>query len=429
MVNINTPTLGESKVEFTVGFGGVDENNIREITIREITLGESLLTPGLQTSILVDSFLHASPDGNGVVGPPKNFDDFKNKIMDIRIERKILEDFGMDSILDVSQRIYRIDKRDQRPDSSGAKSLNNNNEQFRIHACDDSLLNDARSLVSQSWKCTAPSTIVSQILQGCAGVQSLDVESCTPMRDYIAENIHPFQVVTQQANAALANGNDPSFVHYMTYQNLGTHHFRSIYSLTKEAPAINEPFVFSETGSAAGYGNPLSIMTYNFPCDFDLLSDILNGIDVDGSFISSMVSSNPMAGTHSLFGNQAAGCGIGGGNMNLGKSNFNTEQDQDQCASEIEKYLLKRQARMSLLEQDKIALSLTVPWNPMLHAGKMIDVEFPRKGVEGSAGREDKLLYGSGRYLIVNLKHSLKSGGFSTTTMECVAQTAGQGIV
>lgn len=419
MVNINTPTAGESKVDITVGFNGVDEQNTREIAVREITLGESLLTPGLQTSILVNSFLHASPDSKGEVGPPKNYDDFKNKIMDIRIERELLKDFGMQSVMEVSQRIYRLDDR---------KSLNNSTEQFRVHACDDSLLNDARSLVSQSWKCTAPSDIVTQVLQACAGVQSLDVESCTPMRDYVAENIHPFQVVTQQANAALANGNDPSFVHYMTYDNFGTHHFRSVYALTKESPPINKPFVFSETGAASGYGNPYSILTYNFPCDFDLLSDILNGIDTDGSFISSMVSSNPMAGTHSLFGNQAAMCGLGGGNMNLGKSNYNTEQDQDQCASEIEKYLLKRQARMSLLEQDKIALSLTIPWNPTLHAGKMIDVEFQRKGVEGGSGA-DKLLYGSGRYLIVNMTHTIKNGGFSTTTMECVAQTAGQGIV
>lgn len=428
MVNVNTPTAGEAKVNITVGFDGVDEQNSREVSVREVTLGESLLTPGLQTSVLLNSFLHASPDSAGEVGPPKNFDDFKNKIMDIRIERELLKDFGMQSILDVSQRIYRLSDRGGGKDENGKTVLNNSNEQFRVHACDDSLLNDARSLVSQSWKCTAPSDIVSQVLQGCAGVRNLDVEPCTPVRDYIAENIHPFQVVTQQANAALANGNDPSFVHYMTYENGSTHHFRSIYSLTKEDPPIEKPFVFTETGSAAGYGNPYSILIYNFPCDFDLLSDILNGIDVDGSFISSMIGSNPMAGTHSLFGNQASMCGLGGGNMNLGKSNYNTEQDQDQCASEIEKYLLKRQARMSLLEQDKIALSLTVPWNPMLHAGKMIDVEFPRKGVESGSGA-DRLLYGSGRYLIVNLTHTIKSGGFSTTAMECVAQTAGQGIV
>jgi len=420
MVNVNLPPIEESKVDFTVAFSGVDEQNTREITIREITLGESLLTPGLQTSVLVNSFLHASPDGEGKTGPPKNYDDFKNKKMEIRIERKLLEYFNMETTLDVSQRIYRVSDR---------KLLNNSNEQFRIHACDDSLLNDARSLVSKPWNCTSPSSIVTEVLRGCAGVRNLDVEPSTPMRDYIAENIHPFQVVAQQANAALAAGNDPSFVHYMTYKDFGTHHFRSIYSLTKEAPPIDKPFVFAETGAASGYGNPYGIMIYSFPCDFDLLSDILNGIDVDGKFISSGIFGNLLAGFFGLMGNQAAGCGLGGGNMNIAKTNFNTEKAQDQCPSEIEKYLLKRQARMSLLEQDKIALTLTVPWNPMLHAGKMIDVELPRKGVEGSAGNEDKLLYGSGRYLIVNLTHSIKNGGFSTTTMECVAQTAGQGIV
>jgi hypothetical protein len=93
----------------------------------------------------------------------------------------------------------------------------------------------------------------------------------------------------------------------------------------------------------------------------------------------------------------------------------------------VEKYLLKRQARMNLLEQDKIALKVTVPWNPELNVGKMIDVLFPRK--TGKAGTSNDVLYGTGRYLIVNLVHTIKSGGFSTTTMECVAQTAGQGVV
>jgi len=64
MVDVTLPPIEESKVDFTVAFNGVDEQNTREIVIREITLGESLLTPGLQTSVLVNSFLHASPDEN-----------------------------------------------------------------------------------------------------------------------------------------------------------------------------------------------------------------------------------------------------------------------------------------------------------------------------------------------------------------------------
>ena len=421
MVNVNVPTIDDASVKFKVGFSDVREENLREISIREITLGESLLTPGLQTSVLVDSFLHASPSPGEPpeIGPPKNFYDFKNKTMELFIERPLLKDFDMETSLRVSQRIYRLDSR---------KLLNNNNEQFRVYACDDTLLNDARSLVSKSWKCTPPSSIVSEVLQSCVGARSIDVETCTPVRDYIAENIHPFQVITQQANAALAGGNDPSFVHYMTYENFGTHKFRSVYSLTRENPVFDREFLFSETGVASGYNNPYSILNYSFPCDFDFLSDILNGVDVDGSNINSVITTNMVASTSSLHGNQAMGCGMGGGVMNIAKTNFNTEAAQDQCPSDIEKYLLKRQARMALLEQDKIALKVTVPWNPQLNVGKMIKVQFKRKGVQ-SEDPAMATLYGSGTYLIVNLIHTIKNGGFSTTTMECVAQTAGQGIV
>jgi len=407
MADPTVPNMGEIKTLIKVEFDGVDDKNVEEITVRELIMSESLLTPGLQTSVLVDSFLHSENT--------KNYDDYKEKTMNIYVERPILEEYGMQSTMEVSQRIYRLDSR---------KLINNNNEQFRVHACDDSLLNDARSLVSKSWKCTSPSTIVREILQSCVGVSRLDVEQSTPMRDYIAENIHPFQVITQQANAALANGNDPSFVHYMTYENLGTHKFRSIYSLSKQEAINPKPFIYSETGITSGYANPLSILTYSFPCDFDLLSDILNGVDTNGQSINSLIALNPLAGTFSLFGNQAMGCGMGGGIANISKTNQSTEQAQDMCKMEVEKYLLKRQARMSLLEQDKIALRLTIPWNPMMNVGKIINIELVKKGTQSR-----ELLYGSGKYLIVNLVHNVKNGGYSTTTMECVAQTAGQGIV
>ena len=419
MVNVNVPTIEQYEVIFIVRIDGVKIENTRDITVREITLAESLLTPGLQTSVLVDSFLHVSSDDNGNPLPPKNFDDYKNKIITIGVERPLLEYFGMQSNLLVEQRVYRLDKREL---------LNNNNERFRIHACDDTLLNDARSLVSKSWKCTSPSDIVSEVLQSCAGAKRVEVETSGPNRDYIAENIHPFQVITHQANAALASGDDPSFVHYMTYEDLGTHKFRSISSLSKQNPVYDRPFQFSETGTASGYGNPYSIMQYSFPCDFDLLSDVLNGIDTDGKFINSLITVNLISGTNSLLGNQTMGCGIGGGVGKIAVTNYGTEQAQDQCRFDVEKYLLKRQARMSLLEQDKIALKLTVPWNPGLNAGKLIKIDLYRKGTGTSDGEISKL-YGTGTYLIVNLVHTIKRGGLSTTTMECVAQTAGQGEV
>lgn len=415
--NSNLPPQFEIRTFLNVEFLGVEPDNVMDVTVREAILSESLLTPGLQTSVLLDSHLHISAMGNNQAAKTKNFDDFKQKIMRLKITRPVLQKYGMQDVLDVEQRIYRLDSR---------RLVNNNNEQFRIHACDDSLLNDARSLVSKSWKCTSPTQVVEDVLRACAGVTRLETEGSGPPRDYIAENIHPFQVVTQQANAALSNnGNDPSFVHYMTYENYGTHHFKSIYGLTKPDPINkNKPFIFVETGINSGYGYPYSILNYSFPCDFDLLSDLLNGVNPDGSLNTSLSSTNALASTSSLFGDQALGCGIGAGVYNVTRTNFATEQAQDQCRFDVEKYLLRRQARMSLLEQDKIALRLTVPWNPMLNAGKMIEVMFPKKG-----HNRPEYLYGSGNYLIVNLTHNIKNGGFSTTTMECVAQTAGQGIV
>jgi hypothetical protein len=54
--------------------------------------------------------------------------------------------------------------------------------------------------------------VVSDVLVNCAGAINPDIEPSLPARDYIAENIHPFQVVNQQAEVALAGGNDPSFL-------------------------------------------------------------------------------------------------------------------------------------------------------------------------------------------------------------------------
>jgi hypothetical protein len=416
--NTNIPTESDIRTFLEVEFVGIQPDNAVDVSIKEAILSESLLTPGLQTSVVIDSHLHMSMLDSKQVARTKNFDDYKEKVMNLKITRPLLKDYyGMQSELNVSQRIYRLDQR---------RLLNNNNETFRVHACDDSLLNDARSLVSKSWKCTTPTQIVEDVLRACAGVTRLETESSGPTRDYIAENIHPFQVVTQQANAALAaNGNDPSFVHYMTYENFGTHHFKSIYELAR-LPVINpqKPFIFVETGINSGYGYPFSILNYSFPCDFDLLSDLLNGVNPDGSLNTSLSVTNPLASTSSLFGDQSLGCGIGAGVYNVTKTNFSTEQAQDQCKFEVEKYLLRRQARMALLEQDKIALKITVPWNPMLNVGKMIDVRFAKKGT-----KTPEYLYGSGNYLIVNLVHTVKNGGYSTTTMECVAESVSRGIV
>lgn len=384
-------------------FTNTPSDLLTDFTVREILLGESLLTPGLQTSITAHSYIHSVPN--------KNFDVLKKSNAVISLERKILSKYGFPSTMDINQKVYRLDNR---------RLINNNTEELTIRCCDPSMLEDAKMLVSRSWKCTSPSSIVSYVLRSCANVRRLEVQSSGPARDYIAENIHPFQVVNQQANYAL-DGDDPSFLHYMTYENGGTHHFKSLKYLTKQKPVAT--FTYNDTGSA--YPLPNSIMTYSFPCDFDLLSDVLNGIDENGKEISSVTLFNPHSKTFSLFGDQTSGCGIGAGVIKAAITNQNSYKQQDSCPDYAKVYLLKRQARMELLEQNKIALKLTVPFNPKLHAGKVIRVNLYNKEEKGKGVQA----YGTGDYLILHMFHHIVEGGFSVTSMSCVSTTVGKGIV
>lgn len=382
---------------------GADMPEMRQLTVKEIVLGESLLTPGLQTTVTLQSAIYV-PGG-------KNFDKFKNKAVSFTLSR---EGGGT---LAVNQQVYRLDNRDFQPVNVGQT------EEFSIHACDQSQIEDAKKLVSKSWSCERPSAVVDYILGNCVGAKNKDVESADPARDYIAENIHPFQVIGQQCNVALADGSDPSFVHYMTYENGGTHHFRSLKQLTEQPPIAT--FEHSETGknNPGSYANPNAVIAFTFPCDFDYLSDLLNGLDENGKDQNTLAIFNPVTKSMSQLGNQGSGAcaGMGGFNFKQSVSNQQTSKEQQACNLDVEHHLLKRQARMALLERDKIALRLTVPWRADMHAGKVIELIWTNK--------YGGTVYGTGTYLISSISHAIRLGGFSTTTMDCVSTSVNYGEV
>jgi hypothetical protein len=392
---------------FDIG-GTLGENGgFPQMTIKEIVLAESLLTPGLQTSVTFQSQLYT--------GTYKNFDSWKNQNINFTLTKE------NGASLSVLQKVYRLDNRDFMPVNVGQT------EEFTVHACDQTLLNDAKTLVSKSWKCTEPSSIVSYVLQSCAGATLIDVENCGPTRDYIAENIHPFQVVAQQGNVALA-GDDPSFVHFMTYApGGGQHHFRSLKSLCRQGPVAT--YKHGENGfdggagplNSGGYQNPNVALAFMFPCDFDYLSDLLNGLDENGQNMNTVAMFNPLNLSAFQVGNSSGGCGIGGFNFKTAMSNSGTSQQMDSCNYEVEKYLLKRQARMALLERDKVALRMTVPWNPNLHAGSVINLDW--------RDRYGNVVYGNGTYLISSMQHIVRLGGFAVTSLDCVSTSVAGGIV
>ena len=388
---------------------GIPESFINQLSPLEVILGESLLTPGLQTMVRIECLT-----SNYV---KRNYDDLKNKQLVMKVQRKVLAKFGINDTFKLRQTIYRCADR---------KMTSPNTEEFVMYACDQTLLEDAKSLVSKSWKCTTPNVVVSDVLQACTGAKLMHIEDCAPARDYVAENIHPFQVVAQQCNVALAAGDDPSFVHYMTFGagtrgDEGKHHFRSLKQLTEQSP-YNKNFYYAEVPER--YPHPQNILFHTFPCDFDLLSDLLNGVDETGKDLNSATLYNAFKGNASLFGNQTLGCGIGGANIRAGMTSKGSENVTEGCPDFSYLYLPKRQARMALLEQDKIALRFTVPWNPELHAGMVVSVWFRNTTID----EREEWNYGTGEYLISALTHKIKRGGQAFTTMDCVSTTVGRGV-
>lgn len=398
---------------------GANDELIDEVTINEVSFTESLLTPGLQTTVYLQDTIHTDYF--------RNLDDYRGKFLEIHVERPILQDYPEFERFDfnVRQKIYRLSNRE---------NDNYKIESFRLDACDPSLLIDAKTWVTASWQCVSPSKVVSDILTKCLQVppEFQDVESSLEPRTYFAENLHPLQVITQQSEVALTEaGYDPSFIHFMTYQKNNhedgpTHHFRSLNQLANQEQVMT--FYYNGKGvSPLNYNNPYDIMSYSFPCDFDLLSDILNGYDEDGTFIKGLIVENPTNQTAAIVGTQSD-CGL---TPYVATTTKGTETEQNTCPSSLEQYLLYRKARMGLLEQDKIALRLTVPFNPNLNAGRVIEVNFQNHAKTESFekyGVKD-YLYGSGLYLITNLTHNIKRGGLGVTIMDCVAQTVAEGVV
>lgn len=419
---VDTSSLGNpTRYLTTLVAAIVDANNdlIEEVTINEVSFTESLLTPGLQTTVYLQDTIHTEFF--------RNLDDYRGKFLEIRAARDILRDYPELPKYDffTQQQIYRLSNRE---------NDNYQIESFRLDACDPSLLKDAKTWVTASWQCVSPSKVVTDVLMNCLGIdaRAMDIENSLEPRTYFAENLHPLQVITQQSEVALTEvGYDPSFIHFMTYQDnnhqdLPTHHFRSLNQLAIQEPVMR--FVYNGKGiSSMNYQNPYDIMSFSFPCDFDLLSDLLNGYDENGQFIKSLIVENPTNQTAAIVGTQSD-CGL---TPYVATTTKGTETEQNACPSSLEQYLLYRKARMGLLEQDKIALRLTVPFNPNLNVGRTIEVNFQNHAKTKSYekyGVQD-YLYGSGLYLITNLTHNIKRGGLGVTIMDCVAQTVAEGVV
>ena len=385
--------------------------NLEDVTVKEVIVGESLLNPSAHAVVTLQSAMYYRPtDWDAIRCKPIGLYIYDNSGNEART-------------MTIKQHIYRCDNRRFSVTNTG------NTEELSLHSIDYSILQDARTTWSKSWKCSSPSAVVREALSKIGASTSIINGSTGPGRPYVAESIHPLQAIQQQANVALFEGNDPSFLHYMTIREQtgeNVHNFRPLGELMKSSKTPYDIYaadtaITGGVGFSDTYSNsfaPLALrtaVTFNFPCDYDVLSDILNGVDCSGKNMNDVRTFNLTSGEFS----SAAGAITEAANIFKSITNLGTSQQQNSCDTQVEKFLLKRQARMGLLEKDKIALRIVIPWSPWLHVGQQIYFHWNNR-YEPSFEQ-----YGSGRYLILHLTHNIQFGGYATTTLDCIANTYG----
>lgn len=419
---------------------GVKDKDIifNELSGTNVYVHESILSPTVQISItfvdtihIIKNLLQYKVSKNGDM--PNLSMTVINPQFDIPGAGKV-HSVQRDAELPINNfKIFRMD---------GRRPLNYHMEQFTLHICSPSIIKNQIYRMSHFYKMKELSKVVEDALES-VGVKKGNrfVEKTDLKRDYVSNNQHPFQVISEISDMAMKD-NHAQFLHFMTTEEVqGKHYFCSLDHLIKRAKEKKASVDFEYVYEEKGLNNTFDIndiMTYEFPCDFDTLLDLSGGIIHNQAdredHKPSMVSINPFDGGVFLVDGKIHGDNKTrgfGGVLNAGawsnRNNFESTRTmgnfmgqsivgEPNRSSGVEKYLHKRTENISFLHREKTDLKIIVPFNPIIHAGKLIRATFYSKRETGSKVKN----YGTGVYLICHLTHDIKIGNYGTTTLECI---------
>jgi hypothetical protein len=423
----------------------VDKELREEFTLRNVEFLESLLMPGLQTTLNFDSV-------SSIPEEVKNYDEFRGAEVHIEAKRPILDTYNdtedatkftnsfISDNLQTSQVIFKMTKR---------KRKNNAVDGLTLVACDPSMIYNKLTRLTAQYYDEPADLIIRKIL--AKTTDEIKTNTAQMIDEYTDDGSEPFRSVARISNMALsARGNDPSFLHWMTYKkgddaktNTPTHHWESLDELVRKP--VEWIFTYSDkVRTDDNYANPKDVMDYEFPTDFDFLSDINNGYNVDGSFNTKASQVDTVNGTAAVklpplnstdsswnplkwlwngfnFGNKVLFNTMQGEGPTIFTTRSSVDPDTDQARENNRTAV--RKARLSLLAKDRINLRFRVAFNPNISAGSMVRFLLLNRDEESS--KTDKYLYGSGDYLVSSLVHTVKLGGLGYTVMDCVSNSKG----
>ena len=296
---------------------------------------------------------------------------------------------------------------------------------------------------------------VNEIFKGEWGLNSskkLFVERCAESQKYVVPNLHPLDAINQVCSRAISKKtNTPSFFFYETSQGF---HFRSFDSMLREystQDAVKPTWhYFVESAYTPSpmprHDTPLNLMKrvykFGFSNDNDqiknarrgsyasklLAHDSYNKTITEKEFsyllnygdLPHLVTWAILADYHQpegpimpsapadLVGSRKRASEYTDGRVMVQSTTTDVHNDNEGTSYHADKYAQKRQHITNLL--NAIQITLEVPGNTHLNAGKTVEVSIPAYTTElHEKGRKQKDRFLSGQYLIVRLRHSIST--------------------
>ena len=340
-----------------------------------------------------------------------------------------------------SFRIYKVSDR---------HLFRDQNEGYTIHFCSEEALLSEQYKISKSYKSKLVSDIAQDVLKtglklNSNALATVNIETTKGLRDIIIPNMKPFETLNWLCTQALSATNVGA--DYLFYENYFGYNFATLQSLYSANVPQNlkfkyEPKNIQQTNSTAASENMINVFAFEVVNNFDTIYTNSSGalanrlIAVDilrqnytitdfdySKYFASAKKLNPngiLSNYQNRFGdtdNKVFNSTLKSVTTNTGESTYNQyikAHDPTIKDINIETTVPYRTAQISQINY--IRYKLSVPGNPTLTVGKVIEFNLPEMTRTTDGKNADK--YYSGKYLITSIKHKIDIENRFVTLME-----------
>lgn len=335
-------------------------------------------------------------------------------------------------------RVYKVGNR--------KPSQNMNSEAFTLHFCSEELLISEQIKISRSYAGKKIDGIITDILQDKLKVKNSkinDIESTSGVYDFTVPRLKPFEAISWLSLYARPVSTGALGADMLFFENREGFNFNSIQSLM--ARDVYDTYTYQPKNLRKKLTDIEEKISTVLEYEFIKTHDILNEIS-SGTFANRLISIDPLTRSYNVTDfnydiyksqinektgvlskssnrlnktqneNYEGNLKVVFGNSNQANAPYIKERIGSVAKDIfIENYVPYRTAQLSLANY--IVAKLIIPGDSGISAGRTIEFNLPRMGVEEN-GQKELDSYYSGKYLVTAVRHVLQSQGAFQTILE-----------